>query len=139
MHLEGIEFGSHTLNHPVVSRLSPLELDHQLRESKLLLERNLGRPVRHFAYPFGQPDDCGTNAREVLVRNGYCTAATTCSGVNGPSTDPYRLARVSVASGRSLEVLAWRLNQVFLGAVVNNTSPGQGWQSRTQGLGRAEG
>jgi peptidoglycan/xylan/chitin deacetylase (PgdA/CDA1 family) len=114
MHLQGIEFGSHTLTHPVISRLARAEVQQELRGSKLILEQRIGAPVRHFAYPFGQADDCGTEAREVLMQSGYDTAATTCSGVNRPGSDPYLLRRISVGPGRSLAFFAWNLSRLFM-------------------------
>lgn len=138
MQTEGIDFGSHTLTHPVVSRLPMVEVERQLRDSKRILEQRTGRPVRHFAYPFGQPTDCGTAATEALQRFGYRTAVTTCLGVNGPGTDPYRLMRVAVGGGRSLELFAWRLNRLFLDPTAEQASVKTPTRAVASGFGEAE-
>ncbi len=113
MHRAGIAFGSHTMTHPVVSRLAPAEAERELLESKRLLEEKLGSPVQDFAYPFGQPADCGTAATPLLARCGYRSAATTTWGINARGADRYRLRRVQIGEDCSLAMFAFQLNQLF--------------------------
>jgi peptidoglycan/xylan/chitin deacetylase (PgdA/CDA1 family) len=115
MHQAGICFGSHTMNHPVISRVSSQQMERELLDSKRIMEQRIGAPVEHFAYPFGRPADCGTEATEVLRRLGYRSAVTTTSGFNTLSTDPFRLRRVQLGEDQSLSMFACRLSQVFLG------------------------
>ena len=121
MQRAGISFGSHTMTHPVVSRLSPELLETELQESRRLLEEKLGTPVLDFAYPFGQPADCGTEATPALVRCGYRSAATTSQGPNVPSGNPFALRRVQIGEDSSLPVFAFRLNQFFLSGTDANS------------------
>jgi peptidoglycan/xylan/chitin deacetylase (PgdA/CDA1 family) len=114
MHNAGITFGSHTLTHPVVSRLLPQELKHELSDSKNLLERNLGVPVLDFAFPFGKASDCGVAAVEMLARCGYRSAVTTVSGVNTPEVNSYELRRMQVGFDGSLARFAFDLSRAFL-------------------------
>lgn len=116
MQQAGVHFGSHTLTHPVVSRLQTSQLETELRDSKRLLEEKLRTPVEDFAFPFGQADDCGTAPRPVLVACGYRSAATTIWGVNERGVDPYALRRVQIGEERSLDMFAFQLNQLFLRA-----------------------
>jgi peptidoglycan/xylan/chitin deacetylase (PgdA/CDA1 family) len=53
----GVEVGSHTVSHPHLTRLSDLELERELRESREQLETELGRRCRFLAYPFGDHDE----------------------------------------------------------------------------------
>jgi peptidoglycan/xylan/chitin deacetylase (PgdA/CDA1 family) len=114
MQQAGIYFGSHTMTHLVVSRLTPALLETELRESKRVLEERLGTPVLDFAYPFGQPADCGTSATPTLVRWGYRSAATTSQGANLQGGNRYALRRVQIGEDTSLAMFAFRLNQFFL-------------------------
>ncbi len=114
MHHAGIAFGSHTMTHPVVSQLDPSQLDPELGDSKSFLERKLGVAVQDFAFPFGQPADCGSFASPVLARWGYRSAATTSWGVNRPGTDPFALRRVQIGEECSLPMFAFKLNHLFL-------------------------
>lgn len=120
MQQEGIAFGSHTVTHPVVSRLEATAAEEELRESKQILELRLGKPVKDFAYPFGQPADCGSDVEDLLRHCGYRSAVTTSRGINSPSSDPYRLLRVQIGEERSLAMFAFRLNQLFLSSAEHD-------------------
>jgi peptidoglycan/xylan/chitin deacetylase (PgdA/CDA1 family) len=113
MHRAGIAFGSHTMTHPVVSQLDSAELDRELGDSRSLLEAKLDAPVRDFAFPFGQPADCGRIGPAILAQKGYRSAATTSWGINRPGTDPYALRRVQIGEECSLPMFAFKLNQLF--------------------------
>ena len=114
MHRAGIAFGSHTLTHPVVSQLSPRELEQELAVSKRLLEEKLGVPVLDFAFPFGKTSDFSAGAIEMLSRCGYRSAVTTVPGVNIPQINPYELRRLQVGYDASLPRFAFDLNRAFL-------------------------
>jgi peptidoglycan/xylan/chitin deacetylase (PgdA/CDA1 family) len=114
MQRAGIAFGSHTLSHPVVSRLTPAELEQELAESKRLLEEKLGSPVLDFAFPFGKISDCSAAAIQMLSRCGYRSAVTTVPGVNTPQVNPYELRRLQVGGNGSLARFAFDVNQAFL-------------------------
>ena len=114
MQQEGIAFGSHTMTHPVFSRVPPAEMERELLESKQILEARIGVPIKDFAYPFGKPSDCGPGAPELLARCGYRTAATTTEGVNVAGVNPYSLRRTQIGEERSLAMFVFKLNQLFL-------------------------
>lgn len=48
-----INFGAHTINHPVLPELNPKEARWEILESKKVLEENLQKSVNHFSYPYG--------------------------------------------------------------------------------------
>lgn len=87
-------FEGHTMSHPVVSRLAASELEHELGDSKRLLEQRLQKPVNHFAYPFGTPTDLNAETCSLMPRYGYCSAASTIRGINTPATNRYLLRRI---------------------------------------------
>jgi len=53
---EVIAFGSHTVDHPRLTRLSDDEIDVQFRSSRATLEALLGEPVDTLAFPYGDHD-----------------------------------------------------------------------------------
>jgi peptidoglycan/xylan/chitin deacetylase (PgdA/CDA1 family) len=114
MSREGVSFGSHTMTHPAVSQLTEGQLDTEIGQSKALLEERIGKPIKHFAFPFGKTADCGTLARNVLLRYGYRSAATTLEGINVSGDNLYELRRVQFGEERSLSMFAFRLSRLFL-------------------------
>src|SRR5262245_16966336 len=65
----GMEVGTHSLTHRPPSTLSPDELDHELRESRRILEAGLGSPIRTGSEPTGfHHPRIGPAAREAGYR-----------------------------------------------------------------------
>jgi peptidoglycan/xylan/chitin deacetylase (PgdA/CDA1 family) len=119
----GVSFGAHTMNHPVVSRLTALELDKELLESKKILEDRIQDSVADFAYPFGKTDEISVEAERVLASGAYRSAVTTEHGLNVPGTNPYRLLRVSICEERSLSMFAFQLNRLFVQGEYDHALP----------------
>lgn len=91
-----VTIGSHGVSHAHLSRLSESEQKEELETSKAELERLLQKPVRYFAYPFG--DFSETTLR--LVQDAGYEAAFAVEG--RPLTRcnqgaPYRIPRLSIA------------------------------------------
>jgi peptidoglycan/xylan/chitin deacetylase (PgdA/CDA1 family) len=76
-----VEFASHTMSHRRASRLSNTEVLQELLGSRLRLEQQLHMHVRHLAFPFGRPEDCGERDFQLARQAGYSTVATTVHGV----------------------------------------------------------
>ena len=87
MHRSGMTLGSHTVTHPILSTLSPSRLEDEITTSKTEMERELGVPVRTFAYPNGRRSDFTEQAKELLRQSGYTCAVTTIFGANGGSSE----------------------------------------------------
>ena len=56
MQANGMEIGSHTVNHVRLTEVDDMRLMQELTESKAALEDLLGSPVGSFAYPYGAWD-----------------------------------------------------------------------------------
>jgi len=93
MHAQGIEFGSHTLTHPMLSRLPLTEARREIAESRLVIEDRLGAPVRLFCYPRG---DFNEGVKQIVREEGYVAACTTLPGTNDRRTDLLALRRTYV-------------------------------------------
>ncbi|HXQ24242.1 MAG TPA: polysaccharide deacetylase family protein [Candidatus Acidoferrales bacterium] len=99
----GVEIGSHTVSHAIVSALSPEAAARELRESKEHIEREIGQPVLGFAFPNGHRGDFAAEHVAMLKQAGYAYACTAEWGANRPGGDPYRLRRIGVgADSRAL-------------------------------------
>jgi peptidoglycan/xylan/chitin deacetylase (PgdA/CDA1 family) len=93
LHAAGVEIGSHTACHAWMARISPSQAADEARRSKDRLEDILGKPVRHFAYPYGNQSKA---AREAVRDAGYEAACTTRSGKNDLDTDRFALRRTEI-------------------------------------------
>lgn len=83
----GNEIGSHTVDHPELTKLSSSEVRKELADSKTALQADFG-PITSFAYPYGDVND----AVESAVAKYYSIARSTEVGYNASgSYDRYRL------------------------------------------------
>jgi predicted ATP-grasp superfamily ATP-dependent carboligase/peptidoglycan/xylan/chitin deacetylase (PgdA/CDA1 family) len=103
----GVEFGSHSRFHPVLTMCSDQECAEEIVVSRTEVEALTGRHCDHFAYPNGDYTE-----REIeLVRSaGYRSARTIDVGWNGANADPYRLKVTGVADDASVHRLAAQLS-----------------------------
>lgn len=96
MSKHGISFGAHTVNHPILTRVSLDRAKAEIIESKHSIERELGQEVNTFCYPNGDPDDYNTDIEEILKNNGFTCAVTTSPPAFLPiRPSPYELPRIS--------------------------------------------
>ncbi len=91
----GLAFGSHTMTHPILSRLSHGRQSEEIFESKRVLEEQLGVPVKSFAYPVGRKQDFNASTKRLLKEAGYSCALTTIFGVNECGQDLFELRRAT--------------------------------------------
>jgi peptidoglycan/xylan/chitin deacetylase (PgdA/CDA1 family) len=70
-----VTIGAHTVDHVALPGLPIAEARAQIEASKLRLETQLGRSVRHFSYPFGA---VGPRERDLVREAGFTSATTTC-------------------------------------------------------------
>jgi peptidoglycan/xylan/chitin deacetylase (PgdA/CDA1 family) len=108
----GITIGSHTVTHPALSYLRREEALGELVESKKILEAMLERPVRSFAYPFGEREHFNAETMDLAREAGYEAACTTVRGINRAGADPLALLRVGVQDDPPA-VFAFKLSRFF--------------------------
>jgi peptidoglycan/xylan/chitin deacetylase (PgdA/CDA1 family) len=75
-----VTIGAHTVTHRRLARLSDDDARRELADSRARLEAEVGRPVRHLAYPFGGPAACGPREFQLAGEAGFVTAVTTRNG-----------------------------------------------------------
>ncbi len=84
----GISFGSHTVHHPILSRLSRSQANAEIVESKIMLESITDKPVQTFAYPYGKKKDYNGREVEMVRQAGFKYA---CSAIRGIERLPLKL------------------------------------------------
>lgn len=96
----GIEVGSHTCSHAIVTRMSAEQAARELTESKRLIESSTDRACEHFSYPNGGPADFDTHTRQRVIDAGYRGAVTTIKTAVSESHDPYAIPRCTLTHNR---------------------------------------
>jgi peptidoglycan/xylan/chitin deacetylase (PgdA/CDA1 family) len=90
----GFAIGSHTVTHPRLADVSDSDATHQIRDSKKIIEDRVGREVRDFASPYGQPGVDFSDRDVRLVREaGYRSFATTARAPMHRGHDPMYMQR----------------------------------------------
>lgn len=108
----GMEMLSHSVSHIDLGTSDDETDRREMIESKAELEARIGRPVRFFVYPSGEPFRSGTPERQqqvvaMLQEAGYEGALV--AGPNSLTQDPsvpFALNRVRVQGGESVEAFA---------------------------------
>lgn len=68
---EGLDIGSHTVSHPILTKLNTEELEYELRESKETIFRKLGVSTEVFCYPNGSQNDFNEAVKNLISKAGY--------------------------------------------------------------------
>ena len=104
--IPGIEVGSHTADHLMLSRASREQQREQILSNKATLEEWLGRPVT----AFGRPGvDYSAESVELVQESGFDFAFTTRQGFATPGERPLERSRFLMVAGLSEAELAYRL------------------------------
>lgn len=89
-----ITMGSHAVTHRNLKRLPIAEATWEITESKAILERELGRPVDLFSYPFGAPENDFTPEVKAAVQDaGFRASFTVVLGLVRRGVDLFELPR----------------------------------------------
>jgi peptidoglycan/xylan/chitin deacetylase (PgdA/CDA1 family) len=91
----GWEIGAHTCSHPHLPHLDEAGILRELTESKAVCEREMTRPCRSVAYPFGDADD---RVRAAARTAGFEVAGG-LSAAAFANRDPFDWPRVGVWHG----------------------------------------
>jgi peptidoglycan/xylan/chitin deacetylase (PgdA/CDA1 family) len=104
---EGIELGSHTLDHRRLTRLGDRELRDELARSRDALGAIAARPLPVLAYPYGDVD---RRVKQAARESGYGAALSVHTGPLRLGADPFEIRRVCVTNSASPAYLALALS-----------------------------
>lgn len=114
LHRLGFDIGSHSVEHPILSRISTERLVNELRCSKQTIENQLGTECYSFAYPNGGPRDFDRRTPSAIVESGYELAFTLIGRICDRSLSPSMLDRVWIPGRDGLPGFRTRTSGVFL-------------------------
>jgi peptidoglycan/xylan/chitin deacetylase (PgdA/CDA1 family) len=95
----GIRFGAHTVTHPQLHDLNPVQVDEEIVNSKKTIEEKTGCAVDSFAYPYAFPqtdEDFKNRLRDTLAAAGYRHGVCTTVGRASRRSDRFFLERLPV-------------------------------------------
>jgi peptidoglycan/xylan/chitin deacetylase (PgdA/CDA1 family) len=91
----GVEIGGHTRSHADLGRkLSEAKLVDEIAGCKRSLELVINRPVRYFAFPYGQHENLAAAGFRVAFDAGYEGVCSAYGGYNFPGDDPFHIRRI---------------------------------------------
>ena len=112
----GVNFGSHTVSHPEMKKLTEEQLNFELIESKKSLEDSLGKAVPDFSHPFAFPEKDAAyikSYRRLIDKSNYVTCMTTIIGSVKRSEDPKMMPRLPANDFDDLLLLSAKLNSSY--------------------------
>ena len=110
MRQAGMYFGSHTMTHRLLRRMSPAIVRKEHSVSKEIIEQQLGDPVSLFCYPSGYYD---TTALTEVRRAGYTMACSTRPGSNNRHAHPLILRRTEISALDTIRDFSAKLRGLF--------------------------
>jgi peptidoglycan/xylan/chitin deacetylase (PgdA/CDA1 family) len=96
LHQAGWSIGSHGLDHLDLTRLTPVEAERQVRESREVIGKRLAAPCLHFAYAWGRHN---ATVRTLIQAAGYQTGVAGIHGAVSLRSDPMQLPRIDIRRG----------------------------------------
>ena len=99
----GIDFGSHSFSHRSLTKLDAEELEKEVKESKTVLEKLLGKQIESFCYPHGAFNE----TVKKIVQQYYKAAFSTKEGVS--DIRGFALPRIDINKDRILPVFIYLL------------------------------
>src|SRR6266704_1276625 len=82
---ENFEIGSHTITHPLLTRIPLEQAKVEIEQSKVLLQERFGQDIDSFCYPRGYSNP---QIQEAVVDAGYLSARSTLVGYVHESENP---------------------------------------------------
>lgn len=91
-----IAIGAHTHTHRVLSTLSPTAQKEEMLLSKLIIEKNIDKPVLSISYPVGELQYISVETPAIAADSGYLLGFTTNTGFNQwKSIQPFEVKRTA--------------------------------------------
>ena len=109
----GVDIGSHAVTHRSLARISLVESEAEIVESRASLERGLNIPITTFAYPYGTLADFNEDIATVLRNGGYQLAFTSQHGAIRAHSNAMTLPRIKVEGGDA----QWLFPQLLRGGL----------------------
>ena len=98
----GMSIGAHTLSHPILARMSEDLAQHEISESRTVIEEALGQTIWAFAYPFGDSATVTKRDLRLAEEAGFRCAFMNVGGGFGSRIERFAIPRVHVTADMKL-------------------------------------
>lgn len=89
-----IDFGAHTVNHPILTQIPLNQAEFEISQSKKDIEKRLNRKITTFSYPNGLADDYNKDIIDLLQKYGFICSVTRIPNTITQKTSLFELGRV---------------------------------------------
>jgi peptidoglycan/xylan/chitin deacetylase (PgdA/CDA1 family) len=112
----GMEICPHTVSHCNLNKVPLLTARREIHNSKIAIEKETGREIVAFSYPFGSSDSYNENIKGILERENFFCAVSTNTGINliTRDTEWYSLKRIDIQRKDNLMRFRAKLNKLAL-------------------------
>jgi peptidoglycan/xylan/chitin deacetylase (PgdA/CDA1 family) len=94
----GFDIGAHTRTHADLGRIDGLEAQEEIIGARREIERQIGRRVDLFAYPYGRATNISEPNRALVKAAGFRCCCSCYGGLTPGGADPFRLQRIAVSN-----------------------------------------
>jgi peptidoglycan/xylan/chitin deacetylase (PgdA/CDA1 family) len=108
-HARGIQIGSHSHTHPILTHLDEVDQGKEIHESSAMITKNVQAAPFLFSYPEGDEKAFSQDTVRLLESAGIRFAFTTADGVNLDMSSPYHLKRIGIKASDPVPVAALRI------------------------------
>lgn len=99
MNEAGMDFGGHTVNHPILANHSEEQQRFEIEHCKQRIEAEINETISAFSYPVGGKDCFDQRTRDCLKQAGYRWGFSYYGGFSQPGThDNWDIPRIAVES-----------------------------------------
>ena len=110
---QGFAIASHTVSHPVLSRVPEVELKSELAVSKLRVETELGVPCPWLVYPNGQKLDYTPEVFRMAREIGYQMGFAAKGGYGHLGDDLLEIDRIGVPGHQQMAAFEARVSGLW--------------------------
>jgi len=116
MAAEGMVIGGHTMTHLNLPNASKDDAFHEISGCRFVLEKKLGRAIRHFSVPNSGPYEYyNEEVKQMVSRSGFLSSVTSAHGFVDRDSDLFELCRI-----RTVPQLHEVVATIELGRVSNS-------------------
>lgn len=96
-----IRFGSHTINHKILTKVPLDQAQKEVKDSKRAIQNELGDEILAFSYPNG---NYNVEIKEMVISNGYQLGFSTEAGLVSSEDDRFTIKRVNIHQGAASSI-----------------------------------